>query len=263
MRIVRIFYLLIIVSVFYSARVTAQYGSVFFEPDTTFITVNDSSQIDIAVNSHLAGIHCYIVSIGFDTTLVELTDVIEGPLLPAMGPTFFFWNQTEDGYNILSCLLGSGLYANGPGVLATMKFRARENIGTSSLHFTSQEFTDTLLNPIYVISLYGAIVVLDSTTGIDETDFRTGFPQRFTLYQNFPNPFNSQTFIKYGLHKPCFVKIEVFDVLGRLHEVLVSGEKPAGYHGVTWDAEGSTSGVYYLRLRTEDYSETRKMLLIK
>ncbi|UCE67024.1 MAG: T9SS type A sorting domain-containing protein [Candidatus Zixiibacteriota bacterium] len=263
MRIVRVFYLIIIVSVFCSARVSAQYGSVFFDPDTTYITVSDSGRIDISVDSHLTSIHCYIVSIGFDTTLVELTDVIEGPLLPGTGQTFFFWSQAENGYDIGSCLLGYGLYANGPGVLATMKFRARENIGTSSLHFTSQEFTDTLLNPIYVISLYGAIVVSDSITGTDDADIGAGFPQRFILYQNFPNPFNSRTSIKYGLNKPCFVKIEIFDVLGRLHEVLVSGEKPAGYHEAIWDAEGSTSGVYYLKLRTEDYSESRKMLLLK
>jgi hypothetical protein len=254
---------LVIISVFCTGRLSAQYGSVFFEPDTTYINVNDSCQIDIAVNSYLVGVHCYIVSIGFDTSLVELTDVSEGSLLPAVGPTFFYWNPTEDGYNILSCLLGYGLYANGPGVLATMKFRARENIGTSSLHFTSQEFKDTLSNPIYVISLYGAIVVSDSTTGIDDTHTGTGLPQGFILYQNFPNPFNSQTFIKYGLNKPCFVNIEVFDVLGRLHEVLVSMEKPAGYHEVIWDADGSASGVYYLRLNAGDYSQTKKMLLIK
>jgi len=263
LKIIRLLSLLIIISAFCSGRVSAQYGSVFFVPDTTYIAPNDSGQVDISVDSHLTGIHCYIVSIGFDTTLVELTDVIEGPLLPAMGPTFFFWNQTEDGYNILSCLLGSGLYVNGPGVLATMKFRARENTGTSSLHFTSQEFTDTLLNPIYVIALYGAIVVSDTITAIDDAEFGTEFPQRFTLYQNYPNPFNSQTSIKYGLHKPCHVKIEVFDILGRLHDVLVSAEKPAGCHEVTWNAEGSTSGVYYLRLNTGDYSKTKKMLLIK
>ena len=263
MKIFRILTLLIIVSFLYSGRAAAQYGSVYFDPDTTYINVNDSCQIDIAVNSYLVGIHCYIVSIGFDTTIVELTDVIEGPLLPAMGPTFFFWNQTEDGYNILSCLLGYGLYANGPGVLATMKFRARENIGTSSLHFTSQEFTDTLTNPIYVISLYGAIVVSDSITGIENADSDNGFPQNFILYQNFPNPFNSQTTIRYDIHKPCFVNIEVFDVLGRLHDILFSGDRPAGYHEVTWDADGSASGVYYLRLNTSGYAETKKLLLIK
>jgi hypothetical protein len=244
-------------------RVSAQYGSVFFEPDTTYITVNDSSQIDIAVDSHLTGIHCFIVSIGFDTTLVELTDVIEGSLLPGTGQTFFFWNRTENGYDIGSCLLGFGLYANGPGVIATMKFRAREATGVSSLHFTSQEFTDTLLNPIYVIALYGAIVVLDSTTGIENPESGAGFPRRFILYQNFPNPFNSQTNIKYSLFEPCFVRIEVFDVLGRLHYALASGEKPAGLHVVTWNADGSSSGTYYLRLRADNYAETRKMLLIK
>jgi hypothetical protein len=225
--------------------------------------VNDSTEIEVAVDNNLLGIHCFIVSIGFDTSLVELVDVTEGSLLPDVGQTFFFWTETEQGYDIGSCLLGFGLFANGPGVLATMKFRARETAGTSSLHFTSQEFTDTLLNPIYVIPLYGAIVVEDSATGVGDNENGGAIPLKFTVYQNYPNPFNSQTVIEFGLQKSACVRLEVFDVLGRLRETLFSGEKPAGYHSYIWNADGSSSGIYYLRVSADDLSETRKMLLIK
>jgi hypothetical protein len=259
----RIILLIIFVLILGPGIASAQFGSVYFMPDTTYINVNDSTEINIEVDSYLTGIHCFIISIGFDTTLVELTDVIEGSLLPGAGQTFFFWNRTENGYDIGSCLLGYGLYANGPGVLATMKFRAMENVGISSLHFTSQEFTDTLLNPIYVLPLYGAIVVTDSTTGMEDSGPGTTLPQRFTLYQNYPNPFNSQTSIRYALRNSCYVRLEIFDSLGRLYDILISGEKPAGQHEVIWNADGFASGVYYFRIRAGDYSETKKMILIK
>jgi hypothetical protein len=264
LKIISVIFLAIIISVLYAGNLAAQYGSVFFVPDTTYLEPNDSTQIDLAVDSYLTGIHCYIVSIGFDTSLIELADVTEGPLLPDVGQTFFFWSPSDGGYDIGSCLLGYGLYADGPGVLATMKFRARDSTGISSLHFTDQEFSDTLLNPIYVLPLYGAIVVTDSLpVDVHDPETDTGLPQRFILYQNFPNPFNSQTTVYYGLSESRFVRIEIYDILARLHDVLVSMEKPAGFHKITWDADGSTSGVYYLRLNTGDYSTTRKMLLIK
>jgi hypothetical protein len=259
----RILYLFIIISIFCRGTVSAQFGSVFFEPDTTYVTIYDSTEIDIAIDANLEGIHCFIVSVGFDTLLVELTEVIEGSLLPGTGQTFFFWNQSQNGYDIGSCLLGFGLYANGPGTLATMKFRAREDPGISSLHFTSQEFTDTLLNPIYVIPLYGAIVVEDSVVAVEDTGCCDGLPEKFVLYQNYPNPFNSSTSVKYGLSQPDNVRIEIFDILGRLQDVIFSGEKSAGYHIVTWNADGFSSGIYYLKLTAGDLSETRKILLIK
>jgi hypothetical protein len=214
------------------------------------------------VNSDLTGIHCYIVSVGFDTSLVELVEVTEGPLLPDSGQTFFFWNENNGGYDIGSCLLGHGLFANGPGILATMKFRSFDSTGTSSLHFTSQEFTDTLNNPINVLPLYGAIVVEDTLSPVYD-DSATGVPDRFGFFQIYPNPFNSRTFIKYFLSEPGFVEIEIYDMLGRRRDVPVSGSKPAGDHRIVWNAEDMESGIYFARLYFEGYSETKKMILIK
>jgi len=233
-------------------------------PDTATVAVNDSCQIDIAVNSNLTGIHCYIVSIGFDTSLVELADVIEGPLLPDSGQTFFFWNENNGGYDIGSCLLGHGLFTNGPGVLATMKFRTFADTGTSSLHFTSEEFTDTLNNHIVVLPLYGAIVVFDSLPqDIDNPVPGAGLPYDFLLSQNYPNPFNSSTSIRYSIGEPRFITIEIYDVMGRLQDIPVSGLMPAGDHNITWDADGSASGIYYYRLNSGGRSTTKKMLLIR
>jgi hypothetical protein len=259
---IRPIFLIFLLIVFINGNVPAQTGSVFFDPDTTTVGVNDSCQIDIAVNSSLTGIHCYIVSIGFDSLLVELADVTEGPLLPDSGQTFFFWNENNGGYDIGSCLLGYGLFANGPGILATMKFRTFDSTGTSSLHFTAQEFTDTLNNPINVLPLYGAIVVEDTLSPVYD-DSATGVPDRFGIFQIYPNPFNSQTSIEYWLDEPSHVEIGIYDLLGRRRDVLVSDSKPAGDHRIVWNAEEMESGIYFARIYFEGYSETKKMILIK
>ena len=256
--------LTIIILPFIPGGASAQSGSVFFMPDTTILAPNDSVQIDIMVDPNITGIHCFLVTIGFDTSLVELIDVTEGSLLPDVGQTFFFWSPTDEGYDIGSCLLGFGLYASGPGVLATMEFRAGPDTGTTSLHFTDQEFIDTLSNHINVLPLYGAIVVYDSLPqDIDDPIPGTGLPYDFILSQNFPNPFNSSTSIHYSIGESRFITIEIYDALGRLRDILASEVMPAGNHYITWDADGSASGVYYYRLNCGGRSVTRKMLLLR
>jgi hypothetical protein len=99
------------------------------------------------------------------------------------------------------------------------------------------------------------------TVGIDQHD--TPIPQMFSLSQNYPNPFNAATIIRYSLPEPAEVKIEIFDILGRKVETLIEGEQPAGYHQIVWDASNNSSGMYFYRIEAGEYSDTRKMVLIK
>ena len=88
-------------------------------------------------------------------------------------------------------------------------------------------------------------------------------PTRFTLSQNHPNPFNPTTIIKYQLPKLSFVTLKVFDVLGNEIANLVNEEKLTGTYEVTWYAQGIPSGVYFYQLRSGNFVETKKMLLLK
>jgi hypothetical protein len=88
-------------------------------------------------------------------------------------------------------------------------------------------------------------------------------PEKFILNQNYPNPFNPSTTISFGIPVREKVQILVYDVLGREVSTLVNEEKPAGEHSVSFDAAGLASGMYYYRIRAGEFSETRKMLLIK
>ncbi|MGE5499343.1 MAG: T9SS type A sorting domain-containing protein [Syntrophothermus sp.] len=86
---------------------------------------------------------------------------------------------------------------------------------------------------------------------------------KFRLSQNFPNPFNPATIISYSIAKRSFVDLKVFDILGREVITLVSKEQSAGEYKVEFDGSNLPSGMYVYQLRTGNYSETKKMLLLR
>jgi GH35 family endo-1,4-beta-xylanase len=88
-------------------------------------------------------------------------------------------------------------------------------------------------------------------------------PAMFALFQNYPNPFNPTTAISFQLSAVSVVKLMVYDALGRIVATLVEGEKPAGSHTVTWNAQNFPSGVYVYRIVAGDYVASKKMLLTK
>ena len=98
-------------------------------------------------------------------------------------------------------------------------------------------------------------------TGIK--DEQNNQPVNYYLSQNYPNPFNPTTVITYRLPVVSNVTLIVYDVLGRSVTTLVNESKTAGSHSVKFDAGGLPSGVYLYRLQAENYSTTKKLLLLK
>ena len=109
-------------------------------------------------------------------------------------------------------------------------------------------------------------------------------PGEYSLSQNYPNPFNPKTDVRYEIspaslasgrsHGPeglegrgradvGFVKLVVYDVLGREVAILVNEKKTPGRYSVTWDAASKPSGVYFYRLQAGDFTETRKLVLMR
>jgi hypothetical protein len=88
-------------------------------------------------------------------------------------------------------------------------------------------------------------------------------PSAYALDQNYPNPFNSGTMITFELPQPSVVKLKVYDILGKQVASLYDGQADAGLHRIAWRAGGFSSGVYFYRLQTGSYSETRKLVLIR
>ena len=90
-----------------------------------------------------------------------------------------------------------------------------------------------------------------------------GKPRIVNALTAYPNPFATTTNISYELTRPSDVQVEVFDVLGKRVHLFDSGIKPSGEHVVTFDASGLPSGVYFYTLTTGDFTQTRKMVVVK
>lgn len=90
-----------------------------------------------------------------------------------------------------------------------------------------------------------------------------GIPSVHSLGPNYPNPFNPSTTIRYGLPCRSRVMLTVFNTLGELMTTLVNGEREAGDHEVTFDGSGFSSGVYFYRIQTGDFAETKKLVLMR
>jgi hypothetical protein len=88
-------------------------------------------------------------------------------------------------------------------------------------------------------------------------------PTSYKLEQNYPNPFNPLTQINFALPKAGFVSLKVYNVLGIEAAVLVSENRIAGSHTVNFDASALTSGVYFYRLESNGFADTKKMMLLK
>jgi hypothetical protein len=102
---------------------------------------------------------------------------------------------------------------------------------------------------------------MDTTTA-SVVAFGTAEPS-FVLFQNYPNPFNPSTTITYNVPKTAMMHVTVYDLLGRMVATLVNGEKTLGRYQVEWNADRLSSGIYYVRMQTQGFVATRKIVLMK
>jgi hypothetical protein len=109
------------------------------------------------------------------------------------------------------------------------------------------------------------IVVLYTTdpTGIPANPRDAEIPGSAELHQNYPNPFNPSTTIKYKLPTSSLARLSVYDILGREVSVLVNERRDAGTHDVKFDAGRLSSGVYFYRLQAGDFTQTKRLLLLR
>ena len=88
-------------------------------------------------------------------------------------------------------------------------------------------------------------------------------PRQYALAQNFPNPFNPTTAIQFDLPRAGHVTLKVYNTLGEEVASLVGGDLPAGSFQAVWNASGMPSGTYFYRLISGDFSQIRKLVLMK
>ena len=112
----------------------------------------------------------------------------------------------------------------------------------------------------------GGVYIYDNLTSIDSKILQT--PKEFSLYQNYPNPFNPETVIAYELKGTAFVILKLYDLMGKEVITLVDEKQTEGRYEVVWNGRNKygkevSSGIYFYRLKTDAFSQTRKMILIR
>lgn len=161
------------------------------------------------------------------------------------------------GNHLLSNLTGIHHYTKeftvNASVLRGRNLRVLPNINLSGT-FNQNNLHFTLVN----VSIEGDGIGKDSP----ETKNNI-IPSEFSLEQNFPNPFNPTTQIKYSVKENGLVTLKVYDVLGKEVAALVNEEKDAGEYNVTFDAGRLSSGIYFYTISANNFQQTKKMLLIK
>jgi len=143
-------------------------------------------------------------------------------------------------------------------------------------HIIASNFYDAWPLSLADIDSDGDVDVVAGSSSLDEIRFwenslitsvegnsKNTLPGQFELFNNFPNPFNPKTTIRYTLPASDVVLIKVFNVLGKEISTLVNEENSAGSYSCEWDAGAFPSGVYFYSLTTGDFRETKKMILLK
>ncbi|MEI7483530.1 MAG: 5'-nucleotidase C-terminal domain-containing protein [Ignavibacteriota bacterium] len=153
-----------------------------------------------------------------------------------------------------SVTVNSGLF----GALNQLGIQVTEIIPTGKPEYTAlAEFTSRFESLNYVSQ--GRIKEVSITgTGNGITQAKG-----YKLYNNYPNPFNSETIIKYSLPKNGYVRIKVYDITGRELSTLVNKEQKAGEYSIRFNGNNLSTGVYFYKLETDGFVQTKRFVLIK
>ena len=200
----------------------------------------------------LAGVQ---LEIEFDPTWVTMFD----PALTPVTEGFQLFCGTEDNVQRIGIvdLSGQRTLSAGEGCILTLSVAASD---LRSIKIKKVLLVDTKATAL-------TTEAWEELDGESEKPSQSR-PERFSLSQNYPNPFNPTTGISYALPRDVHVRLSVYNVLGRKVAQLVDEPQTAGYKTVWWngtDEQGDqvASGVYFYRLQTEEFSEVRKMVLVK
>jgi len=103
-------------------------------------------------------------------------------------------------------------------------------------------------------------VFIGNRASVGISQIGSNIPKKFALSQNFPNPFNPTTRIKFDIPKNTVAKLEIYNNIGQLVKILHDGQTNAGYYETTFDGSSLSSGIYYYRLTSPEFVETKRMI---
>ncbi len=166
-------------------------------------------------------------------------------------------SMNETGFIIARRLDGDLLFTYVDTVQADILTYQETGLTTDSLYY-------------YKVCAYNSFGLSDFTNTVSARAEKTNivnaisqFAGSYFLGNNYPNPFNPSTNIKFGITSSSYVKLTVYNSIGSEIENLVSQYLPSGAYQIKWNAQNFSSGMYYYKIETPGFTETKKMLLIK
>ncbi len=172
------------------------------------------------------------------------------------------------GLNILT-FNTSGFYRFSPGTyrLATIRWNRVDStcLATMTFRVPTAQYPSTIFDSTVQI-LYPGSWTVTNPPGNQVVSILNNsgvIPKVYTLYQNYPNPFNPSTTIKFDIPKSTYAKLIIYDILGREVMKLIDEKIDAGSYDITWDGSGFASGTYIYKLVTNDFTDIKKMILVK
>jgi hypothetical protein len=203
---------------------------------------------------------------GFDLDAIQATDVVPVEFVS-------FTAENSDDEVVLKWATATETNNSGFEIQRSRKSKVKSQTDWISITFidgigTTTERTDYIYKDkvkesgIYYYRLKQ--IDFDGSFGYSQTvEVNISSPTDFVLYQNYPNPFNPSTTIKFSLPIKSNIKLEVYNSVGQLVEIILDKPMEAGYHEFDFDASGYSSGIYFYRLATESYSSAKKFILLK
>ncbi len=237
------------------------YPGYILSPDQSFLTVirgksswyfNLKNAIDFAAMQF---------TFNYDTNIVTI-DTIVG--LFRLGFLNFAWNEPQRGrIKIVINNNNNSLLKIGSGPITQLFFVDKDS-GNSINDFSFSEAFG--VNSIGIIS---KILPLNSYhINLPPVIGSNGIPIEFALHQNYPNPFNPTTTLRFYLSKVSDATVTIYNVLGQSVKIFIINDTPPGLHSITWNATNDygypvSAGVYLYQLRVNNFTETKKMVLLK
>ena len=226
--------------------------------------IDTSGNIYITGESRAADEKYKIATVKYNNDGIEQWNVIEDDGNYGIGRSLAL-DRSENIY------VAGYIFINNYAQLVTLKYnsagtriwRIDYNGNKLSDNFASGIVTDNIGNVYVAGTSNNDFVTIKYSQTVEIISSNTQIPEKYYLSQNYPNPFNPNTKIEFSLPQKSFVKLKVFDMLGREIANLVNENLSAGSYKYDFNASALPSGIYFYKLETENFSETRKMVLVK
>jgi len=206
------------------------------------------------------------------TIFVDVTPVNDDPVIIGLPDTIMFAANTTTSIDVWSgvsdetadSLLTYNFFA-APDTLI-LSFNATNGMLDISakdiMHATNADLFIMVQDPQGAGASDTIFVMVDPPVGINDP-FADQIPVKYELSQNFPNPFNPTTHIRFGLPKASTVEINLYNVMGQRVAIILDEYKPAGYHTINFDASHLASGVYFFSIKAGGFKDVKKMIFMK